>query len=359
MMSWRENDVAVYAVLPGKPWTSQAAGRRDFAIEADHTVALRRAAVYDLSMGFVFLDEVFPISTTFPRLALDGMSSLDLTSNDVPAVVELHSAIETPENVVLTYRLAGPALRLWAYLIDTVVRGMVLFVALVAAQFSELAVEGVPMGMWLLLLFLMEWGYFAFLEGFFRGKTIGKYAMSIRVIQEAGYPISFWSAMMRNILRAADIIPLYGIGFISAAASGKFRRLGDLAAGTVVIEERKVRLPREPIILDKIQPLSRSDIGTYVPPQQTMTLIEEFLQRRFEVTHQRGHELAAHLAAVLAKKLNFHGEANFVEEYPMAFLARVYVTFHPSMTRDADEEQNLSPDHGQPAVTGEAVLTSP
>ncbi|TWU13046.1 RDD family protein [Symmachiella macrocystis] len=287
------------------------------------------------------------------------MSSLDLTSSDVPAIVELHSAIETPENVVLTYRLAGPALRLWAYVIDTVIRGIVLFVAAIVAEISEMAIEGVPMGLWLVLLFLMEWGYFAIFEGFFRGKTIGKHAMSIRVIQEAGYPISFWSALMRNFLRAADMIPLYGIGFISAFTSGKFRRLGDLAAGTVVIEERKVQLPREPIILEKIQPLSRTDIGTYVPPHKTLTLIEEFLQRRFVVTHQRGHELAARLAAVLAKKLNFQGEANFVEEYPMAFLARVYVTFHRTMNNDADEIHDHHPDQRQQAVAGEAMFTSP
>ncbi len=280
------------------------------------------------------------------------MSSNNPTSSDATAVVELHSAIETPENVVLTYRMAGPALRLWAYLIDTVLRGMVLFVAFITAIVAELAIEGVPFGIWLLLLFMMEWGYFAICEGFFRGKTIGKHAMNIRVIREAGYPISFWSALLRNFLRAADMLPLYGIGFITAVVSGKFRRLGDLAAGTVVIEERKVRLPREPIILEKIQPLSRSDIGTYVPPHRTLAVIEEFLQRRFVLTHQRGHELAAHLAAVLSRKLNFQGEANFVEEYPMAFLARVYVTFHPTLNREADEDLGGSAADLQPVFAG-------
>lgn len=255
--------------------------------------------------------------------------------------VTLHSAIETPENVVLTYRLAGPSLRLWAYLIDTALRAGIVIASLIVVAVAEFAVEGIPMGVWLLLLFFMEWWYFALIEGFFRGKTIGKHAMNIRVIQEAGYPISFWSALLRNFIRAADILPLcYFVSFITMVTSGKFRRLGDLAAGTVVIEERKVRLPREPIILETIQPLRQADIDSYVPPLRTMTLIEEFLERRFILTHQRGHEMASRLAAVLAKRLNYRGDTKTIEEYPMAFLASVYVTFHKSLQKDEADDQN-------------------
>lgn len=279
------------------------------------------------------------------------MSSVDLTSAEAPTVVELHNAIETPENVVLTYRMAGPALRFWAYLIDFIIRVAVLFVALFAVMVGEVAISGVPTGLWLLLWFFMEWGYFAVLEGFCRGKTIGKHALNLRVIQEAGHPISFWSAVLRNFLRAADALPLYGMGllaiplygagFVSMTAAGRFRRLGDLVAGTVVIEERSVLLPREPIIFEKIQPLPRTEINSYVPPHRTLALIEEFLQRRFVLTHQRGHELASRLASVLAKKLDFQGETNFVDEYPMAFLARVYVTFHRTMGDDDEHAQEI------------------
>jgi len=282
--------------------------------------------------------------------------SKPLTPDD-ETVVELRRAIETPENVVLTYRLAGPALRFWAYLIDLGIRFCVLALAGIVVALTEvIVVEGIPTGMFLVLWFFLEWGYFAAMEGFFRGKTIGKQALNLRVIQEAGYPISFWSALLRNFLRAADMIPLYGIGFISMFISGNFLRLGDLAAGTVVIEERRVRLPREPIILEKIQPLSRSVIGTYVPPHRTLALIEEFLQRRFVLSHDRGHELATRLANVLAKKLNFSGESSYVSEYPMAFLARVYVTFHRTMN-DEDDASPPRPDaqEAEPALSASQV----
>ncbi len=254
-------------------------------------------------------------------------------------VIDLYGTIETPENVVLTFRLAGPGLRLWAYSIDFLVRFLVIALSGIVVMIMSIGLPGIPMGMWLLIWFFMEWGYFAASEGFFRGKTIGKHALSLRVIQDEGYPISFWSALLRNFLRAADFLPFfYCFGFISMMFAGKFLRLGDIAAGTMVIQERRVKLPREPIILEKIQPLDRTDIGSFVPAHRTLVLIEEFLERRFVLTHRRGHEMASILAGILAKKLDFQGQESLVEDYPMAFLARVYVTFHPTMSAEDDDD---------------------
>ncbi len=277
--------------------------------------------------------ERFPESTT---LSAALMKSTSFTTVKTAALIDLYGSIETPENVVLTYRLAGPALRAWAYLIDFAVRMGILMVSVVVLSMMELAVEGIPTGILFLLLFMLEWGYFAVFEGFFiRVKTIGKNLGGVHCDWGGGYPISFWSGLIRNFLRAADFLPFfYGFGFIAMMFSGKFRRLGDLAAGTVVIEERRVNLPREPIILEKIQPLARTDIGTYIPPHHTLVLIEEFLERRFVLTHQRGHEIAGMLAGVLAKKLDFQGEASFVEEYPMAFKRGCVSRFIRSQVRE-------------------------
>jgi len=228
---------------------------------------------------------------------------------------------------VLTYQLAGPSIRSAAYLIDLLIRVAAFSVLSTILTCAGLALPGLSMGLFLLVLFLMEWGYFVVCEGFFRGKTIGKHIFGLRVIQERGYPLSFWSALLRNLVRAADAVPFYGPAFISMLCSGSFQRLGDRVAGTVVVAERRVVLPREPIILERIQPLEREELGSYIPSERTLSVIEEFLGRRYVLTHSRGHALAWVLATGLSRRLNYLGDSKLVDRFPMAFLARVYVTF--------------------------------
>ncbi|HUG20398.1 MAG TPA: RDD family protein [Planctomycetaceae bacterium] len=247
--------------------------------------------------------------------------------------ISLEMPVETPECVRMTYRLAGPAARIGAYLLDTLLRGAIMVIVgivLMCAGFTFLG-TGMSVGLFLLISFFVEWGYFAISEGFYGGRTLGKKAMGIRVIEKYGYPLSFWAAMMRNLLRAADGLGFYGFGFISMLCTRRFQRLGDLAAGTIVIHEKEVRLPTEPIILETIKPLNRSDIGSFVPSERTLTLIDHLLSRRNNshqrVPHERGHDIARELALVLAQKLDYQADLDQVKNYSMAFLARVYVTF--------------------------------
>jgi uncharacterized RDD family membrane protein YckC len=252
--------------------------------------------------------------------------------------------VETPENVVLTYQLAGPTLRCAAYLIDTAVRAAGVMVIGIVLACAGVAAPGLSMGLLLVMLFLVEWGYFVICEGFFRGQSIGKHVLKLRVIDERGHPLTFWSALTRNLVRAADAVPLYGPALIAMLLSRRFQRLGDLAARTVVIQERQIVLPREPVILEKIQPLSRDDLGSYVPPERTLALIDEFLGRRHVLTHERGHALAAVLARALASRLEYRGDGKLVESYPMAFLARVYVTF----LQDGEREERPAAENAPP-----------
>ena len=250
--------------------------------------------------------------------------------------------IETPENVLLTYRLAGPAVRVQAFFVDLLLRMAILLAAFWAVLLVGSVISaGVSAGLYLVLWFALDWFYFGLCEGLFRGKTLGKHLFGLRVIKEEGYPITLWAALLRNFIRAADSLPfsLYGVGFITALLAGRFRRLGDLVARTVVIEERRVAVPREPIILEKIEPLPRSALGGYVPSGQTLALIEEYLSRRHVLTYKRGHALAHVLAVPLAKRLNFSGDPQLVEKYPMAFLARVYATFHETREEEDLEER--------------------
>ena len=248
--------------------------------------------------------------------------------------------IETPENVVLNYQLAGPTVRGLAYLLDLLVRlAIILVLGLFLMFAANLWSGGVSSGMFLVLLFFIDWFYFVFSEVYFHGKSIGKHALGLRVIHVRGYPVSFWPSCLRNLLRAADSLPFlfHGVGFISILVTKRGQRLGDLVARTVVIAERPVRLPKEPIILEKIQPLPRAElVGSYVPTGRTLATIEDFLGRRFVLSHDRGHALAGPLAVRLAERLNFQGDPKLVQKYPMAFLARVYVTFLERVEEDEE-----------------------
>lgn len=292
--------------------------------------------------------------------------SLPGPSESSAAAASLDLRIETPENVVLTYQLAGPAARAAAYGVDFALRLMILFGVSMALGCSGLMdyLPGVGMGVILLLMFALEWCYFVVCEGFFNGKTIGKHAMGLRVIHERGYPLTLWSAMLRNLLRVADspmifgltaasMLPIYGPALIAMLSSRRMQRLGDLAAGSVVISERRVVLPTQPVILERIAPLSREELGsTFVPPARTLALIDRFLGRRHVLTHERGHDLALPLARTLAGRIDFRGDPAAVEQYPMAFLARVYVTFTRAPEEEADEsaESNAIEDRPFPSL---------
>lgn len=260
----------------------------------------------------------------------------------VRKMVSLEEVIETPECVRMSYRLAGPAARCGAYMLDALLRVAILLVVIVILSCSGASLPGLSRGFTLLSVFLIEWGYFAFFEWLWAGQTVGKKAMGLRVIETHGYPLSAWSAMVRNIVRFADTIGFYGPSLVSMLMSRRMQRLGDLAAGTIVIQERPVRLPSEPVILDTIRPLDRNQIGSYVPPERTLGLIDQLLSRRTNsrerIPHERGHALSRDLAMALARKLNYTGEWEQVKKYSMAFLARVYVTFLRETKDESDEE---------------------
>ena len=96
----------------------------------------------------------------------------------------------------------------------------------------------------LVAYFVLTWGYGAFCEGIFNGQTVGKRVMGIRVVSDRGVPISGAQAVLRNLVGSVDgLVPFfYQTALASMILSPKFQRLGDLAAGTmVVIEERRWR----------------------------------------------------------------------------------------------------------------------
>ena len=156
--------------------------------------------------------------------------------------------IETPENVDLQRRLAGIGSRFLAGLLDSLlIVGLLLVPVLIFLMFdlhtfflgggAEDEVGTWMIAILIVVAFLIYWGYFLLFELWMNGQTPGKRYMRIRVVQQEGAAVSFDSIAVRNLLRAVDGLGMYAVAGIVMFATRKMQRLGDLAAGTVVISE--------------------------------------------------------------------------------------------------------------------------
>ena len=162
--------------------------------------------------------------------------------------------VATPEGIELTLHLAGPVPRAAAWAIDLALR----IALVVAVSFLFLQLGRAGWGVVLLTAFFVEWLLPAWLEAAWRGQTPGKRAMGLMVLNDDGTPVRWPAALTRNLLRAADFLPvLYGLGLVAMLMNRDFKRLGDLAAGTVVVyqQERRAaakKIPEAPAVLPPI-----------------------------------------------------------------------------------------------------------
>lgn len=157
-------------------------------------------------------------------------------------------SVELAEGVEIRLRIAGPLPRAGAYLIDLLIRALLLACLAILSFLAGWAMGGrVAGGLMLLAWFLMDWLYPVVFEAGRRGATPGKRMMKLRVVQASGSPVTLGQAVVRNFLRFIDGMPLftYAFGMTSCLASRRFQRLGDLAAGTVVVYDG---IPPQPLI---------------------------------------------------------------------------------------------------------------
>jgi len=235
--------------------------------------------------------------------------------------------LEIPENVRLGFRLAGPGTRLGAYLLDLSIRSAALYAIVVVLSIALLpfAATGLPTGVYLVVAFLLEWGYGCFFETWWNGQTPGKRAFRLRVIKTEGYAIGFYEAMIRNLLRAADFVPLfYAAGFLTAMGNPRLQRIGDLVAGTMVVRERKPVLGGELEGISDYPPLPPEAFRhRYRPSEKTLEVIESLFRRRVDLAPARLDEIASILAEPLGKRLDSFTDRKFARDQPAEFLFRV------------------------------------
>lgn len=199
-------------------------------------------------------------------------------------------SVPTPEGFELTLRLAGPVPRALAFVIDLMIRLAVYgALAMVLAQ-----LKSAGMGILLILAFLLEWFYPVVCEVWWNGATPGKRAFGMAVLNDNGTPVTFGASVTRNLLRAVDFLPfLYAFGLIAMLLNRDFKRLGDLAAGTIVFYRDK---PAGRGVLPQARP---------VVPAVALTLAEkravlDFAERYATLTEARANELAEHAEPLVA-----------------------------------------------------------
>ncbi len=190
--------------------------------------------------------------------------------------------VSTPEGVELSLRLAGPVPRALAWLIDLAWR-LALYIAL-ASALTPLGDVGA--GILFISLFVLEWLAPAWFEVVFDGATPGKKALGIRVLRDDGAPIDVAAALTRNLLRAADFLPLlYLGGLVAMLMSSRFQRLGDRVAGSIVVH---VDPKAVPLRVPEARPL---------PPPLPLRLedkrvVLDFAERSTRIAPARAEELA-------------------------------------------------------------------
>jgi uncharacterized RDD family membrane protein YckC len=215
-------------------------------------------------------------------------------------------SVLTPERVNLQYDIAGIGSRGAAAIVDTLIQAItltVLFIALAAAAAAASSLPGVGAlgrggtaligGLLALATFVITAGYFMVWEILWSGQTPGKRLVGVRVIRENGYPLRPVDAVIRNLVRIVDWLPLfYGVGMLVMLLNGRSRRLGDFASGTIVVRERA---PRRPALVAAASP------GPVLAPADA-ALVRDFLTRRGGMHPRSRSELAQRMASALAQR---------------------------------------------------------
>jgi len=244
----------------------------------------------------------------------------------------------TPEQVAIQYELAGVGSRGIAAAVDASLQ-LLLFAALLIIPWVLLEMSVLPpweelsseivIAVLILCYFVIIWGYYIFFETVWNGETPGKRWMGLRVIKDGGYPVDFRSVVVRNLLRAADTLPLlYSLGMVVALLHRRYQRLGDMAAGTLVITHgRERRLLEKTLGETRVFRLLDTSVLSQLSrlSKDEYRLVQRFLERRNELPAGLRGEFAQRLAGQLIEKFNYQEPAlgmdhlRWLEELDLAF----------------------------------------
>jgi uncharacterized RDD family membrane protein YckC len=235
-------------------------------------------------------------------------------------------SIDTPELVAIEMPLAGIGSRFIALLVDYLIWGagatvlaLLLTVILPSILLFSRVTATWTMAIFILLFFVLNWGYFTLFEAFWNGRTPGKRVARIRVIQRSGRAIGLFESMARNLVRYIDQIPgVYVVGVITMFVTRQHQRLGDLAAGTLVVRDREQPAPMwgetgartftAPLFAPSA-PAPEPHAGLTLPATGIAKLsaadlgvLEGFFARRLDMSMETRQRIAQRIAAAITAK---------------------------------------------------------
>ena len=248
--------------------------------------------------------------------------------------------IRSPEQVALDLVIAGPMSRVLAFSIDYSIILLVEFVVFISLFFAAMTLIEVEqlipfieqaqqdlsagevsaqpwlmmtIALWVLLEFVLQFGYFVACELLMQGRSPGKALLGLRVVRDGGLPVTARESMLRNLLRVVDMLPIsYLVGMLSMIFSRETRRLGDYGAGTLVVRDAKAE-PQRPLELD-VQPAAgqvafrfeRSQLEALGPVERR--LARQTLRRLDGQPRRKRKQLLARAVEVLRVRIGHDDE---------------------------------------------------
>jgi uncharacterized RDD family membrane protein YckC len=248
--------------------------------------------------------------------------------NDSDAPIDNSVRVVTPENVAFNFRLAGPFRRFIAAILDFLCMALMFWLLFLLGRFLYFLVlpffaldENLLIGIYFVTVFFVTWGYGGVLETLWNGQTLGKKATGIRVVSTDGLSINGQQAVLRNMLRTADVMYPFtcAIGFFSTALTPKFQRLGDLAADTMVVLEERRPMPTLPKGFRRSKALEEMIPSTFTADNRLAEALASYVARRYDFTDSRRRELASILAYPIIKTWDLPGDLD-----PDSLLCELY-----------------------------------
>ena len=248
-------------------------------------------------------------------------------------------SIATPEGVDLELTLAGLGSRSVARLVDQAIQTAVMLAlgvlaGVAGAGLGSSSTGALALALVVVAVFLVQFGYDVLFEVLASGRTPGKRWSGLRVVRSDGAPVGFVTSAVRNLVRLVDILPvMYGVGMVAVLASGRNQRLGDMAAGTVVVRERReaarVAPVPEGVGRDGVTggAIARETWDLSAVSAEELATVRRFLDRRSGLTPDARARLATELASRLSPKVvgpaGDAGPEAFLEELAAAKAARL------------------------------------
>ncbi len=268
--------------------------------------------------------------------------------------------VETPEKISFQYQLVGPFRRIVAYGLDLLFSmvGYSVVVILITVCFSLLGAytQGTFIGSILNALgqisgaiiligyFLVYWFYGALMEAWYNGQTLGKMITKHRVLSQNGHAIDGVQALLRNFFRLLDLFPFVPIpllslslgddtpaflptglfGLVTMSLSGKFQRLGDLVAGTIVVVDERKWVPELATFTDpRVEQLADELPSDYSPSQSMLRTLADYVDRRRYLSPETNQDMAKGLAIRMLKRFGLPADT----DYDLLLCAMYYNSF--------------------------------